>query len=178
MDHLPLTHCHSTRSPPTPAVNRGLSAPFTLSRALKTRAATSTLTAPPLRICTTDAPPRNETARVTGTRLVHHRLGCADTQCPHNETDPHLGGAPFLASEAVATPTPPSKKFTSKTSLKKAVTALALGKAAASTSQLAAGAWTRAPMTNHTLRGPLRASSANLSTVARALPCTHEHVNT
>ena len=44
----------------------------------------------------------------------------------------------FLASEAVATPTPPSK-ITSKASLERAVTALALGKAAASTSQLPMG---------------------------------------
>ena len=170
MDHLPLTHCHSTRSPPTPAVNRGLSAPFTLSRALKTRAATSTLTAPPLRICTTDAPPRNETAR-TGTRLVRHRLG-AQIHSAHTMKLILISVVLFLASEAVATPTPPSK-FTSKTSLKKAVTALALGKAAASTSQLAARAWTRVPTT---LCAALCAHPQPTSAPSPAL--YHAHTNT
>ena len=78
----------------------------------------------------------------------------------------------FLASEAVATPTPPSK-FTSKTSLKKAVTALALGKAAASTSQLAARAWTRVPTT---LCAALCAHPQPTSAPSPAL--YHAHTNT
>ena len=53
-------------------------------------------------------------------RLVRHRLG-AQIHSAHTMKQV-LISVLFLASEAVATPTPPSK-FTSKTSLKKAIKA-------------------------------------------------------
>ena len=54
-------------------------------------------------------------------RLVRHRLG-AQIHSAHTMKQVLIFLVLFLASEAVATPTPPSK-FTSKASLKKAVKA-------------------------------------------------------
>ena len=62
-----------------------------------------------------------ETKLLDGTRLVRHRLG-AQIHSAHTMKLILISVVLFLASEAVATPTPPSK-FTSKASLKKAVKA-------------------------------------------------------